>query len=377
MTNPNPNPPPRDERQDELIAGVVAFAAIGTILFLGLGRLGGNQIFSAQPLSDAERSRRAGDALFGFDLDDDEALPEAEGRIAAGVLESDDAVGLEDRSLAEERRLERGTNILEQDSPPRVNRADSPIVIAPAPRVEGTAPVPSAGVTGENLSELPATDESAEELFESPVDEEAGAAPEAGAEELIDVAADYWAVPFINRLDEENIIAGFNDGTFRPEQPVTRAEFAALLTQAFVEQSADETVPYGDVTADYWAADPISRVSQADFMSGYPDGDFLPGELVSRLEVLVSLVSGLGLDAPESPEEILSTYTDQDQILEWAVPQIAAATQNELAVNHPNPEALNPQQPATRAETAAMIHQALVQQGRLEPIDSEYIVQSE
>ncbi|MGB3616464.1 MAG: S-layer homology domain-containing protein, partial [Elainellaceae cyanobacterium] len=134
-------------------------------------------------------------------------------------------------------------------------------------------------------------------------------------------------------------------------------------------------IDYSDVASDYWASESIRQVSGDEFMSGYPEGDFRPFESVSRLEVLVALVSGLSLDQPEAVQDILSTYSDQGQIPEWAAPKIAAATAGNLVVSHPNPSSLNPSQPATRAETAAMIYQALVRQGKLESVSSDYIVQ--
>ncbi|PHM10705.1 S-layer homology domain-containing protein, partial [Nostoc sp. 'Peltigera malacea cyanobiont' DB3992] len=54
---------------------------------------------------------------------------------------------------------------------------------------------------------------------------------------LSDVSSDYWARPFIQVLADNNVIAGFPDGTFRPNQPVTRAEFAALIQKAFSTQN--------------------------------------------------------------------------------------------------------------------------------------------
>ncbi len=361
MTNPTPTPqPPRDERQDELIASVIAFGAIGTLLFLGLGRLGGTQLFSAQrPDGSSEQSSGPLGSRFEADSAEDDALLSGlAGRGGDADLRADAVVPRAELEAAEERR---GRTIIEDvDSDGVVLRQTNP-----APSV-GVVPTPAA----EREVLVPAPDTASSGLVESPDAEE-----EPPVADLTDVPPDYWAAPFINSLLSAGIIAGFGDGRFRPEQPVTRAEFAAQLAQAFAETASAETVPYEDVAADYWAADSISRVSVAEFMSGYPEGNFLPGELVSREEVLVALVSGLNLAIPQSPEDLVSTYTDQGEIDDWAVPQVAAATENELAVSHPDTDILNPQQSATRAETAAMVYQALVQQGRLEPVSSEYIVQ--
>lgn len=92
------------------------------------------------------------------------------------------------------------------------------------------------------------------------------------------------------------------------------------------------------------------------------------------MQVLVALVSGLNLKAPTSPNQILSVYKDAKDIPPYAISKIAAATTNGLVVNYPNPQILAPNKVASRAEVAAMIHQALVKRGKLEAISSPSIV---
>ena len=80
-----------------------------------------------------------------------------------------------------------------------------------------------------------------------------------GASSFTDVTADYWAEPFIQALAARNVIAGFPDATFKPEQPVTRAEFAAMIQKAFPQNSVQRqlTGGFSDVPTDYWAASAI------------------------------------------------------------------------------------------------------------------------
>ena len=94
------------------------------------------------------------------------------------------------------------------------------------------------------------------------------------------------------------------------------------------------------------------------------------------MQVLVALVSGLNLKAPTSPNPIISVYKDAKDIPTYAIGKIAAATTNGLVVNYPNPQILDPNKVASRAEVAAMIHQALVKRGKLEAIPSPNIVRS-
>jgi hypothetical protein len=192
---------------------------------------------------------------------------------------------------------------------------------------------------------------------------------------LTDVPQDFWARDFIEYTTQEQILVPDANGSFKPNQPLTRAEFATKLENAFVPKEDKSGQPsYKDVEQSYWAEQAIVDVSKTGFMTGYPGEVFIPNEAVPRVQVLVALVSGLNLKTPKNPEEVLKVYQDADQIPRWAVEQIAAATEAGLVVNYPETKTLNPNQPATRAEVSAMIYQALVASDQAEPISSDYIV---
>ncbi len=110
----------------------------------------------------------------------------------------------------------------------------------------------------------------------------------------------YWAQPFIHNLAERNIVTGYPDNTFRPEQPVGRDEFAAILRQAFSQPSERRIASgsvYKDIPQGYWAAPAIEESYEMGFMKGYPGGEFRPNQSISRVEVLVSLAQNLNLPA--------------------------------------------------------------------------------
>ncbi|MEP0914940.1 S-layer homology domain-containing protein [Leptolyngbya sp. GB1-A1] len=293
----------------------------------------------------------------------------------------------------------------------------------------------------------------------------------------------YWAQPFIERLAQQQIVAGYLDGSFQPELPVNRDEYAAILRQAF-NQAAERRIPtgsvYQDVPQGYWAASAIEEAYEMGFMQGYPGGYFRPEQGITRAEVLVSLAKNLNLSDAQSaqtpatqpqasnasqtnaenldttpqasaivqpantrqptrkarnrrpfamypmamttlmqpfvasralarsltapvaqtqaatpaattpdpattaqttapannaaqPQQPVSTvitnyYADADQIPQYAVDDVARATQAGIVVNYPETNLLNPNRAATRGEVAAFIHQALVDQGRLQPL---------
>ncbi|MEL6163200.1 MAG: S-layer homology domain-containing protein, partial [Cyanobacteria bacterium J06628_3] len=111
---------------------------------------------------------------------------------------------------------------------------------------------------------------------------------------------------------------------------------------------------------------------QSKLISGYPGKKFLPNQNIPRIQVIVSLVNGLGLT--NELEVDLSIYQDSNKIPSYARDEVTAATLNQLIVNYPKIGKLNPNQSATRAEVAVMVYKTLVLNGKVSEIDSPYIV---
>jgi hypothetical protein len=109
-------------------------------------------------------------------------------------------------------------------------------------------------------------------------------------------------------------------------------------------------------------------------MTGFPNDTFQPNLPVTRTQALTTLVTGLGIETPQNIQAALSRYTDANAIPQWANEKMAAATAGSLVVNYPDPAQLKPSEPTTRAELSALIYQALVREGVVEPIESEYVI---
>ncbi|GAA6620866.1 S-layer homology domain-containing protein [Scytonema sp. NUACC26] len=189
-----------------------------------------------------------------------------------------------------------------------------------------------------------------------------------------DVPSDFWGRRFIDKLSSRGIIKGFPDYSFRPNQPVSRAEFATMLQQSFNTKVRSKGLSFEDISEQYWAAPAIDRAISAGFLKGYPDKTFKPQQKISRVQVLVAIASGLNLKQSSPSEQVLSVYEDVKEIPQYAIAKVAAATENSIVVNYPDAKFLAPNKEATRAEVAAMIHQALVRTGRLQPIKSQNVV---
>lgn len=255
-----------------------------------------------------------------------------------------------------------------------------------------------------------------------------------------DVQPDYWAQPFIQALAKRGIVTGYLDGTYRPENPLDRDEFAAIIRQAFSQEQV-RAIPSGsvfkDVPANYWAAPPIEEAYETGFMKGYPKNLFRPQEEVTKVQALAALARGLewaynrpvptaqattttvtpeparkrrtpnrlvfplattalmqpilqlpskepsppargttatvatGQNAPSAPsalEYLKSYYVDAEQIPEYAVNDVAAATRANIVVNYPKVRVLEPNGLLSRGAAAALIYQTLVHQGKVQPL---------
>lgn len=186
--------------------------------------------------------------------------------------------------------------------------------------------------------------------------------PAAIAQPRFPDTANHWAENCIEQLAAQEIISGYPDGTFRPEVPVTRAEFAAFVRNAFPDvEPVRGPVRFVDVPEDYWAFEQISTAHRKGFLSGYPQLEFRPTQQIPRVQTFVALASGLNYRPDAPTESILNrTYVDAGRIPEYAQEQIAGATQANIVVNPtPNRRWLDPEPLASRGQIAASICQAL------------------
>ncbi|OKH11507.1 S-layer homology domain-containing protein [[Limnothrix rosea] IAM M-220] len=193
------------------------------------------------------------------------------------------------------------------------------------------------------------------------------------AQSLTDING-HWAERCIQHLQQRDIVQGYPDQTFRPNEPVTRTEFAAFVNRAFPETTEQAfAIDYRDLDETYWGLTPIDRATRTGFMTGYPDGTFKPTRNIPRYEILLALVAGLNYVPQGNPQTLIPQYyEDAAELPAFAYPAIAAATEQQLIVNYPNIRQLNPQQWASRAEVASFLCRALDTTGT---IPSQYIVE--
>ncbi|NER90738.1 S-layer homology domain-containing protein [Moorena sp. SIO3A2] len=189
-----------------------------------------------------------------------------------------------------------------------------------------------------------------------------------------EIPNNHWASPFMIPLAQDKLLINLPDQKFQPNRPVTRGELAAQIQKVFQEQKKRQRVNYKDKPTDKSASKAIDEATETGFMSGYPGEKFRPEQKVPRVQVLVSLISGLDLQPSSNPAKTLQIYRDKNQIPEWAIDKVAAATEAGIVVNYSDKTLLRPNEPATHAEMVSMLYQALVKSDKAQGVSSEYIV---
>lgn len=141
-----------------------------------------------------------------------------------------------------------------------------------------------------------------------------------------DVAADAWYCSSVSTLSRMGIIAGYPDGTFRPNAPITRAEFAAIATR--FDNNGDKTpVNFTDIIG-HWAEGEITVAANHGWVSGYGDNTFRPQNQITRAETM-SLVNRVLKRLPETSADLLPdmiTWTDNADTSSWYYLPVQEAT---------------------------------------------------
>ena len=113
-----------------------------------------------------------------------------------------------------------------------------------------------------------------------------------------DVPDDAWYSTAVKTLASLGMMDGYPDGTFRPDEPITRAEFATVGL-AFAYDPLDASCSYYDVGANAWYYTYVAQATTYGWIGGYPDNTFRPGNNITRVEVCVIVNNMLGRDADE------------------------------------------------------------------------------
>jgi len=180
--------------------------------------------------------------------------------------------------------------------------------------------------------------------------------PEVTVSPFNDVSTSHWAFPAINHLTKNIILNGYLDGTFKPENNITRAEFAKIIVSATDTFDVEATSSFSDVPQDEWYYSYVSAAYKMGYITGYPDGSFNPNANISRADIC-TIVHRAVKDSIMNNQNI-QTFTDDSLIPDYAREAVYALASAGI-VNGYDDRSFAPTTFATRAQTAKIIYSAL------------------
>ncbi len=110
-----------------------------------------------------------------------------------------------------------------------------------------------------------------------------------------DVSKNHWAYSFIESLYKDGILNGTGDGKFEPDRYITRAEFVCALIKALKLNTAGADVSFTDVSAGDWFMPYVAKAVAQGFVKGFEDGSFKPNDFVTREQMAVMVSNALKL----------------------------------------------------------------------------------
>ncbi|WP_317855109.1 S-layer homology domain-containing protein [Chakrabartyella piscis] len=145
---------------------------------------------------------------------------------------------------------------------------------------------------------------------------------------FIDITGDEWYANAVGYMEQFGIVSGYENNTFRGSQSITRAEFAAIASR-FDELEESEGNYFNDVLETHWAIQYINSAAEKGWINGYPDGTFQPEQFITRAEA-VTLVNHVleracDIEFVDSNADILMQFIDMED-KHWAYYQVMEAT---------------------------------------------------
>ena len=175
-----------------------------------------------------------------------------------------------------------------------------------------------------------------------------------------DLPTSHWAYNSVNKMQQEGIITGFEDGTFRPDEAVTREQFVTLLAKKMNLPAPIITIPLGDVEDGRWSKEFIDKCVYF-LPGGYVEDDtyyFRPSDKSLREEIAFAMVMALGLEESTPNYSVLDKFSDKSLINSEYYDLVAIAVERGIMNGNAN-GTFNPKGALTRAEGATVVKNIL------------------
>ncbi len=168
-----------------------------------------------------------------------------------------------------------------------------------------------------------------------------------------------WAVTPIKALVQKGVLKGNDDGSFAPQRSINRAEFCKIMilaTGVTIQQVQKSSFP--DVQTTDWFFNYVQTAKSYDWLSGYPDGTFKPGNTINRAEAAKIMANAFGFNIPA-----------QGSNETWSDPYFKALSNNGLLAYGTTLQNLGASENPTRAEIAEQVYRFLVKSGKITATD--------
>jgi len=179
----------------------------------------------------------------------------------------------------------------------------------------------------------------------------------ANAKMLNDIGR-HWAQNYIQSLVALGILNGYPDASFKPDKTISRAEFANIITAALKLPDTETQTAFkdwGNTAA--WARSGIASAAKAGIINGFADGTFQPDQAISRSQIAVIIIKALQKEVSIRGQ---TNFSDNAEIPSWALPYVQEAVKSGLVTGKGDNQ-FKPNDPATRAEAACILAKMLEQ----------------
>ncbi|WP_058302784.1 S-layer homology domain-containing protein [Gorillibacterium timonense] len=179
--------------------------------------------------------------------------------------------------------------------------------------------------------------------------------PEQPVVTFTDIAG-HWGENAIRNAAGKKLITGYPDGTFKPNGAITREEFTVMLAKALGLKASGSTLSFADeAKIGAWAKEAVAQAMEAGIVSGYKDGSFRPNERITRAEMATMIARALKLPLEA---QVATSFADDAAIPQWAKAAVEAMYQLGI-VNGRSSDKFVPNDTATRAEAVTMLMRVL------------------
>ncbi|MEK4195000.1 Ig-like domain-containing protein [Paenibacillus sp. FSL L8-0323] len=181
--------------------------------------------------------------------------------------------------------------------------------------------------------------------------------------EFSDVA-NHWAKEAVNDMGSRLVIEGTGNGQFTPDQAITRAEFAAIVVRGLGLEMEQAATPFSDVKTTDWYNSAINTAFAYQLINGFEDGMFRPDEHITREQAMLIIAKAMKITAlqtklsVQSADVLLAPFTDSSEVSNWAISGVTDTLQAGIIMGRSS-KGLAPKDDMTRAEVAEIVKRLL------------------